>query len=258
MLLNLNDLTSGRYKELKDNKVSGFSYKITSNPVLNENGEPIRDDEGSVLLDTVKTIEDLEFSDNLMFIQGDGVLEHSYIDSEGNEKVTNYVNDAFLVKYLNNGEDAYYVAFNRPRVKNNTIIGGTSVDNYIASKTCEDWDTFKQISVAKSTFNSNVNLSTEEFETMDDFINAEKDINLTYIVGNKYEVFFDGSNEDSLDYSEDDYNDWFVRVMRNEYGAYTKDGDFIMGYLLSDFINNKDSIESDVDNIENRINIYNK
>lgn len=258
MILNLDDLKNGRYMEFTDNKVSGFSYQITSNVVLNGDGEEVKDEEGNVLYDTVKTKVDLEFDDNLMFIQDDGVFEHSYVDSDGNEKVTNYVKDAFLVRYLNNGENAYYVAFNRPRVKNNAIVGGTSVDNYIASKNCEDWDTFNKISVAKSAFNTNVNLSTEEFKNMDDFINAEKDISLTYIVGNKYEVYFDGSDKESLDYSEDDYNDWFVRVMRNEHGAYVKDGDFIMGYLLSDFINNIDSIESDVDDIANRINIYNK
>lgn len=258
MLLNLEDLKNNRFMDLADNKVKGFAYKYTSKPVLNENGEELRDSNGEVLMDTVKEVEDLEFSDNIMYIQDDGVLPHRYVDSEGNEMVTNYVKDAFLVKYLNGDSDAYYVAFNRPRVKNNTIIWGTSVENYITSRECEDWDTLKQITVAKSTFNSNINLSNEVFATMDEFIAAEKDINLTYIVGDKYEVYFDGSAKDSLDYSDNDYNDWFIRVMRNENGAYVKDGDFIMGYLLSDFMQNRDNIESDVSNVDNRLDVFNK
>lgn len=231
MLISLKEVLNGNYIGLGGQEVEGF--KIVENKVVTIN------DDGDESLETVLEKEVVLVKDNSVNIEGE---------------------NAFIVKYKHlDNEDNYYVAYPKPRVKDNTIVMGQDITDFILTqKADENGEDEIVLPFAKSSFNGNVNNVDITFDTMDDFLSAEKDINSTYIVGNKYEVYFDGNVEDSEDYCEKDYNDWFVHVMYNSNGHYTKDGLFILGYLLQDFMANRGTIEEDVASMYNRVDLYSK
>lgn len=252
----LNDVLNGLYKELDFNKeIEGYKSKTEKVLLKDENGENILDEEGLCFYTEKIVKEPVMLRDNVVSIIEDGMYSVIY-KKEDEDLTVNYFNRSNLIKYVgDNGEDAYYVSYTIPRVRGNRIISGELIDSYILNKH-QNNDAY----VCKSNFNSNINQSDVLIDNMNDFISFEgKDENLTYIVGDVYEVYFDGNMDvNSKDYNENDYNDWFVRVMRNDTGAYVEDGDIVMGYLLKDFIENKDYIESRVYDVNNRVNIYKK
>lgn len=251
MLISIKDVLDDKYVGLEGREVKGYKNVSEKVHILDNNGDILLNEEGKPEYETITKKVEVMLKDNFVNIKGEDAFIKSYVKADGT--------------------NGYYVAYGRPRKLGDSIIFAQDIDTYkenesLKALALKELESLKEndetiddeyisnemakyeIPVAKAFFSTNVNQSGIRFDTFEDFLNAEKDTNLVYIVKNMYEVYYEHN---------EDYNDWFVRVMLNNKGHFVDNGSYIMGYMLEDFLANKDEIEAKVENPLNREDIYN-